>query len=38
MTSLGPAEVERLKAEKWNGQLPTNIYASAPIPFLDINK
>ena len=31
-------EVERLKAEKWNGQLPTNIYASAPIPFLDINK
>lgn len=26
-------EVERTKAERWNGQLPQNIYASAPIPF-----
>lgn len=27
-------EVEMAKAEKWNGVLPQNIYASAPIPFL----
>ena len=27
-------EVERTKAERWNGQLPQNIYANAPIPFL----
>jgi len=27
-------EVERVKAERWNGQLPQNIYAGAPIPFL----
>lgn len=27
-------EVERVKAERWNGQLPQNVYASAPIPFL----
>jgi len=26
-------EVERTKAERWNGQLPQNIYAGAPIPF-----
>jgi prohibitin 2 len=26
-------EVERVKAERWNGQLPQNIYAGAPIPF-----
>ncbi|MGA8707656.1 MAG: SPFH domain-containing protein [Steroidobacteraceae bacterium] len=26
-------QVEQMKAEKWNGQLPQNIYASAPIPF-----
>lgn len=31
-------EVERVKAEKWDGQLPTNIYAGAPIPFLDVGK
>jgi len=29
-------EVERTKAEKWNGQLPTNIYSGAPIPFLSV--
>jgi len=29
-------EVERIKAEKWNGQLPENLYASAPIPFLNV--
>lgn len=31
-------EVERTKAEKWNGQLPTNIYAGTPIPFFDPQK
>ena len=29
-------EVERTKAEKWNGALPTAIYAGAPIPFLNV--
>ncbi|MDB6060478.1 MAG: band 7 protein [Verrucomicrobiaceae bacterium] len=31
-------EVEKIKAEKWNGALPTAIYAGAPIPFLNIEK
>ncbi|HEX8956904.1 MAG TPA: SPFH domain-containing protein [Burkholderiaceae bacterium] len=31
-------EVERVKAEKWNGQLPQAIYAGAPIPFLNVSK
>ena len=31
-------EVEKIKAEKWNGQLPSAIYAGAPIPFLNVNK
>lgn len=31
-------EVERMKAERWNGQLPQNVYASAPIPFLNMNR
>jgi len=31
-------EVEKVKAEKWNGQLPTAIYAGAPIPFLNVSK
>ena len=31
-------EVERVKAEKWNGALPTAIYAGAPIPFLNVAK
>lgn len=31
-------EVERIKAEKWNGTLPTAIYAGAPIPFLNVSK
>jgi len=26
-------EVEKVKAERWNGQLPQNVYASAPITF-----
>ena len=29
-------EVERTKAERWNGALPTAIYAGAPIPFLNV--
>lgn len=29
-------EVEMAKAEKWDGKLPQNIYASAPIPFLSM--
>lgn len=29
-------EVEKIKAERWNGQLPQNLYASAPIPYLDV--
>jgi prohibitin 2 len=28
--------VEQAKAEKWNGQLPSSIYAGAPIPFLNV--
>lgn len=31
-------EVEKLKAEKWDGKLPQNIYAGAPIPFLSLGK
>jgi regulator of protease activity HflC (stomatin/prohibitin superfamily) len=31
-------EVEKTKAEKWNGVLPTAIYAGAPIPFLNVSK
>ncbi|MBV8633151.1 MAG: hypothetical protein JO002_01560, partial [Burkholderiaceae bacterium] len=30
-------EVEKVKAEKWNGQLPQAIYAGAPIPFLNVS-
>ncbi|MBX3699673.1 MAG: band 7 protein [Dokdonella sp.] len=26
-------EVEQVKAERWNGQLPQNVYAGTPIPF-----
>ena len=29
-------EVEKVKAERWNGQLPQNVYAGAPIPFLQV--
>jgi prohibitin 2 len=29
-------EVELTKAQKWNGALPTSIYAGAPIPFLNV--
>lgn len=30
-------EVEHVKAERWNGALPTSIYAGAPIPFFNPN-
>lgn len=29
-------EVEKIKAEKWNGSLPSSIYAGAPIPFMQV--
>ena len=29
-------EVERVKAEKWDGKLPQNIYAGAPIPYFTV--
>lgn len=28
-------EVEKIKAEKWDGALPVNMYANSPIPFLN---
>lgn len=31
-------EVDKVKAEKWNGALPEAIYAGAPIPFLNVSK
>ena len=30
-------EVEQIKASRWNGQLPTSIYAGAPIPFMNVH-
>lgn len=31
-------EVEHVKAERWDGKLPENMYAGAPIPFLNVAK
>jgi prohibitin 2 len=31
-------EVERIKAEKWGGVLPTHIYGSAPVPFMNLKE
>src|ERR1700678_4025277 len=31
-------QVEQAKAERWNGQLPVNVYAGAPIPFFNPTK
>jgi prohibitin 2 len=31
-------EVEKTKAEKWNGALPSAVFAGAPIPFLNVSK
>jgi len=28
-------QVEQTKADRWNGQLPVNVYAGAPIPFFN---
>lgn len=33
---LNRIEVERVKAERWDGKLPEHIYAGAPIPFLQV--
>jgi prohibitin 2 len=30
-------EVELTKAQRWNGQLPQNVYAGAPIPFFNVH-
>lgn len=30
-------QVEKIQAEKWNGELPQNIYAGAPMPILHFN-
>lgn len=35
---LRKIEVELVKAQKWDGKLPQNIYASAPVPFLNLSK
>lgn len=35
---LKRVEVEMEKAKKWDGKLPQNIYAGAPIPFLQVGK
>ena len=29
-------EVEKVKAERWDGKLPQNVYAGAPIPFFQV--
>lgn len=31
-------EVDRVKADRWNGVLPTAIYSGAPVPFLNVTK
>lgn len=35
---LNRIEVEMEKAKKWDGKLPQNIYAGAPIPFMQMGK
>lgn len=35
---LKQLEVQAEFAKKWNGVLPTNLYGSAPIPFLDLGR
>ena len=29
-------QVEKIKAQKWNGALPQNVYAGAPVPFINV--
>jgi regulator of protease activity HflC (stomatin/prohibitin superfamily) len=31
-------EVEKIKAEKWDGALPQTMYGNAPVPFLNLSK
>ncbi len=31
-------EVAQTKASRWNGALPTHMYASTPLPFLNVDK
>ena len=31
-------EVEKVKAERWNGALPTSVYAGTPVPFFNVGK
>jgi regulator of protease activity HflC (stomatin/prohibitin superfamily) len=38
INQLRRIEVEQTKADRWNGQLPQNVYAGAPIPFLNVSK
>lgn len=38
LLELKRVEVEMAKAQKWDGKLPTAIYAGAPIPFMEIPK
>ena len=35
--SNSPYVVDYERAKRWTGQLPVNVYGSAPIPFLDVN-
>jgi regulator of protease activity HflC (stomatin/prohibitin superfamily) len=34
--SRSPLVIEYKKADRWNGQLPMNIYGAGPVPFLDV--
>ncbi len=38
LLDLKRVEVQMEQAKRWDGKLPQNIYASAPIPFLDVGK
>ena len=31
-------EVELVRASRWNGALPVNMYSGAPVPFLNVGK
>lgn len=38
LLDLKRVEVEMEKAKKWDGKLPQNVYAGAPIPYLNVGK
>lgn len=38
LLDLKRVEVQMEQAKRWDGKLPQNIYAGAPIPFLDVGK